>query len=34
MIFEGVRRQEMLKWGVYEDHGMCAILREDYLKTK
>ena len=34
MIFEGVRRQEYLKWGVYENHGMCAILREDYLRAK
>ncbi len=34
MIFEGVRRQEFLKWGVYTDHGMCAILREDYLNAK
>jgi [ribosomal protein S5]-alanine N-acetyltransferase len=34
MTFEGVRRQEILKWGVYEDHGMCAILREEYFGRK
>jgi RimJ/RimL family protein N-acetyltransferase len=30
MAFEGVRRQEVLKWGVFKDLKFYYILREDY----
>lgn len=30
MTFEGIMRGDLLKNGVYEDHGMCAITRQDY----
>ncbi len=33
MIFEGILRGDLLKNGVYEDHGMCAITRQDYLDS-
>ena len=32
MVFEGVRRRGMLIKGFYRDVGICAIIREDFLK--
>lgn len=34
MTFEGILRQDVLKWGEYLDHGMCAILRTEYDSRK
>lgn len=34
MQFEGIRRGDLLKNSVYEDHGMCAITRQDYLELQ
>ncbi len=34
MTFEGVLRQDVIRWGIYQDHGMCAILREEYFGAK
>lgn len=33
MIFEGVRRNEMLIKGEYRNIGVCAIIREDFFKN-
>jgi RimJ/RimL family protein N-acetyltransferase len=33
MTYEGTHRQHWLKNGVYEDWGMCAILRSEYQPT-
>ncbi|MCS6835561.1 MAG: GNAT family N-acetyltransferase [Anaerolineae bacterium] len=34
MVFEGVQRQAVIKWGEARDLGMCAILRQDWLRRK
>ncbi len=34
MTFEGIMRGDLCKNGNYEDHGMCAITRQDYLNSK
>ena len=34
MTFEGILRQDVIRWGVPQDHGMCAILREEYFRAK
>lgn len=33
MIFEGIRRNEMLIKGEYRNIGVCAIIREDFFKN-
>jgi len=32
MVFEGIQRQAVIKWGETRDLGMCAILRQDWLR--
>lgn len=34
MTFEGIQRQAVIKWGEARDLGMCAILRQDWLRRK